>query len=488
MGKGICQVFTPKELVGEMLDGVGYTTQLYGKRILENSCGEGAFLGEIVTRYIIDGQKRGFPTEQIKKGLELDICGIEKDRNCYKKCESYLSKIACSYGINNVKWNLKRADALRNIQHEKYDYVVGNPPYITYYNLPEKERKYIVGHFGTCKKGKPDYYYAFTEAAICSLKKGGKLVYLIPNNFMKNRFSQELRDFLAPHVEIMIDYRNCKLFKDYLTSSVILICEKDSGKMFFEYIDIPNQKRLSIEKNRLKGKWAFYLPNVTEGIRFGDLFQVSAPVATLLNDAFVLSNIKKEDDKYVEVQGMLLEKKLLRSAASPKTKRNSEGKTYIIFPYKYIGDNRLSYKEEELKKEFPSVYAYLVQFKNRLRKRKSDKKSQWFEYGRTQALAHINQEKILLSTLITDRVRYYKLNKEDVPFSGMYIIPKGDNTLEDAERILSSADFMEYVKEIGISVSGSSFRISPRDVEDYIVKGVQEEADANCFFGRGKSS
>lgn len=39
-----CQVFTPENYVKELLDGVGYTHELYGKKILENSCGDGNIL------------------------------------------------------------------------------------------------------------------------------------------------------------------------------------------------------------------------------------------------------------------------------------------------------------------------------------------------------------------------------------------------------------------------------------------------------------
>lgn len=227
-----------------------------------------------------------------------------------------LQSIAYTYGITDVKWNLVQADALKNVRQNEYDYVVGNPPYITYYNLSDGERKYIVEHFDTCKKGKPDYYYAFTEAAIRSLKSGGKLAYLIPNNFMKNRFSQGLRNYLGPHMETLIDYRNQKIFKDYLTSSAIVICKKDNDKVSFEYVDVPNQKILNIDKQKLNGKWAFYLPEVTAGaVRFGDVFQVSAPVATLLNHAIVLRNVKEENEEHVVVDGFYLEKELLRTNA-----------------------------------------------------------------------------------------------------------------------------------------------------------------------------
>ena len=45
-----CQVFTPVNYVRELLNSVGYTEQLYGKRILENSCGDGNILIDIVQR------------------------------------------------------------------------------------------------------------------------------------------------------------------------------------------------------------------------------------------------------------------------------------------------------------------------------------------------------------------------------------------------------------------------------------------------------
>ena len=39
-----CQIFTPDDIVETMLDHVGYIDSLYGKTILENSCGNGQFL------------------------------------------------------------------------------------------------------------------------------------------------------------------------------------------------------------------------------------------------------------------------------------------------------------------------------------------------------------------------------------------------------------------------------------------------------------
>ena len=47
-----CQIFTPENYVELLLDNIDYNTNLYGKRILENACGDGNILTVIVKRYI----------------------------------------------------------------------------------------------------------------------------------------------------------------------------------------------------------------------------------------------------------------------------------------------------------------------------------------------------------------------------------------------------------------------------------------------------
>ena len=81
-----CQVFTPKNYVRELLDSVGYTDHLYGKKILENSCGDGNILVAVVQRYIDDCVALGLSKSQIKDGLERDIYGVEIDLEQHQKC------------------------------------------------------------------------------------------------------------------------------------------------------------------------------------------------------------------------------------------------------------------------------------------------------------------------------------------------------------------------------------------------------------------
>ena len=80
----------------------------------------------------------------------------------------------------------------------------------------------------------------------------------------------------------------------------------------------------------------------------------------------------------------------------------------------------------------------------------------------------MNKEKLLISIVITKMVKTYKLNKDTIPYSGIYIIPKKDKTLEDAKEILESKEFFEYVKSIGINASGDSMRITSSDINNYM--------------------
>lgn len=107
-----CQIFTPDNIVKDMLDYLGYSDNLYGKTILESSCGNGQFLKEIVKRYIEDCKNQGLSRTKIKNGLGRDIFGIELDPVRYCECINELNLITDKFGLKRVKWQIKRADAL----------------------------------------------------------------------------------------------------------------------------------------------------------------------------------------------------------------------------------------------------------------------------------------------------------------------------------------------------------------------------------------
>lgn len=459
-----CQVPTPHEIVLQMLDKIGYTKDLFGKRILENSCGSGGFLSEIVHRYIQDCINHQYTRNQIITGLQRDIHGFEKDRKLHKLCIQNLSKIAEEYGITDVHWNIKRKNALHATKRGKYQFVVGNPPYLAYPELDTKTRDYLRSHFLSCQKGKPDYYYAFIEISLNSLSDDGKMIYLVPGNFMKNLYSDGLRRLLLPSLCEIIDYSHHKIFENVLTSSVIIYCDRSHQTDVVHYEDRHYNHTYLTPKTNMTGKWVFGQTVQQDFLRFSNFFHASAPVATQLNRAFVIDTWEDYNEQFIKVDGAKIERALLRNAAGPKALQKGT-KEQIIFPYEYNGQGKLiRYSEEIFRAKFPEAYEYLLNYQEDLEQRKSDKQACWFEYGRSQLLSHLNQEKLLLSSFITERPRLYILDIHTIPYAGICIIAKDGYTIRQAQRVLNSQEFMNYVRIIGVCTNGVSYRISPTDI------------------------
>ena len=71
--KTLGQVFTPDWVVNEILDLVNYSdAEILTRYILEPACGDGAFLKEIVKRYIKEGKnKKLVKLKLIMHGIKL---------------------------------------------------------------------------------------------------------------------------------------------------------------------------------------------------------------------------------------------------------------------------------------------------------------------------------------------------------------------------------------------------------------------------------
>ena len=168
--------------------------------------------------------------------------------------------------------------------------------------------------------------------------------------------------------------------------------------------------------------WDFDNDTIDKELKLFDYFNFSVSIATLCNKAFIIKDYT-EDINYVYIDKFKLEKKILKNAISGRNQCFNY-KEKIIFPYKYKKGELIRYSENEIIEKFPFAYEFLCHNKNDLLKRTSDKSAKWFEYGRSQALKHLNQDKLFVSSVITNQVRVYDLGKNDIPYSGIYITKK----------------------------------------------------------------
>ena len=80
------KIYTPNYLVKNICDMGGYVTgKINKKHVIDNSCGDGAFLCEIVERYINDYLVFSDDKETLKNEIEKFIHGIELNS---EKCRS----------------------------------------------------------------------------------------------------------------------------------------------------------------------------------------------------------------------------------------------------------------------------------------------------------------------------------------------------------------------------------------------------------------
>lgn len=465
-----CQIFTPNDIVALMLDHLGYVDNLYGKSILESSCGNGQFLKEIVRRYIEDSKKKGLSRTKIRNGLQRDIYGIELDLERYRECIDVLNSVTDSFGLKRVCWQIKNVDALREPYSRTFDFVVGNPPYVSYWDLDISEREYVEKNYTVCQFGAWDYSYAFLQDGFNHLNPMGKMAYIIPNSIFKTKSGRHIRTLLQPGLIEVLDFTTKNVFGKVLTSPAILIVDRAPKTSKVIYQDLSKKCRVVIERTTLNDEWLFVCQTQAANLtyRFGDYFKVATGIATQRNEVYVLTDYS-DDGEYLLCEGKKIEKDAVRRAASPRGKAKGI-REYIIFPYYYAADKLSTYDEEAYKDKFPFAYRYLEDKKKQLKERDADKKAKWYEYGRSQALMHINQNKLLLSTVITGKVRVYPLEQDEVPYSGLFVIPidRPDALpLTEAMAILSSSEFLQYIEPRGINARGKSIRIVAKNIADY---------------------
>ncbi len=195
-------------------------------------------------------------------------------------------------------WNLNKKDYLTDESIYGFDYIIGNPPYISYRNMSKHFTKeymtFLKENFSSCEQGAFDYSFPFVQKSYENLTLGGKLVYVLPNSIFKNKAAKEIRKQIKKDVVEIIDFSPFKVFSDALVAVSILVIQKDSNTEIFSYYkyNVPNEIKEfkgNIIKHNIIDRFIFNVEVINEeNTRFGDLFNASMTIATLLNSVFLI--------------------------------------------------------------------------------------------------------------------------------------------------------------------------------------------------------
>ncbi|NPB02980.1 MAG: N-6 DNA methylase, partial [Thermotogae bacterium] len=226
--------FTPKWVVNLMLDLVDEHVLRGDANILEPACGGCQFLLEIVERM---GKALG---------SRAKLVGVEINRDFQGHIVPPIKVVWEDY----LLWKTE----------ERFDLIVGNPPY----GIPSMSDHYAIKVSDEVKAkykriyetwfGKYNVYGAFIEKSVKLLKDNGQLVLIVPATFMILDEFKKLRAFLASRGKTEIIYMGGDVFKpEANVTTVILKFTKDrsqAGHMFlYDY------EEGSIRLHRMKRDW-----------------------------------------------------------------------------------------------------------------------------------------------------------------------------------------------------------------------------------------
>jgi adenine-specific DNA-methyltransferase len=227
--KNLGQVSTPDSIVNFMLDAIGYQGEaILNKHILDNSCGDGAFLKSVVKIYVEVAKEKNLSQKEIKKGLETYIHGVEIDPPTYKNCLKNLNSIF------PANYDIKLGDALFIREYnKKMDFVVGNPPYVKIHNLNGQVKNIISQQQ---LKGMVNLYLLFYFLSFQQLNANGKLIYITPS-FFKNTSSKILREKIYQEKKLVhiYNFKHQQVFPDITTYPVISLFTNSQVSQKFNY-------------------------------------------------------------------------------------------------------------------------------------------------------------------------------------------------------------------------------------------------------------
>lgn len=268
------EFYTPDEVIDYILDSIGYTAnnEIEGKNLLDPACGSGGFLvramNRLIERYIIKGLKSKEIIDNVMShvyGFDINpfACHIAEMNLLFQVIDLYqkartedssytlprfniyqtdslekpleMSKGGMLPKYSLVKWvypdprvqkYLEERETIEKIKNRKFDFVVGNPPYVRIERIPEEKRDYYKENYETAR-GRFDLYMLFIERGMDLIGKDGKLSFIASNRFMKTDTAKELRETVTKNTVIqqIVDFGDISLFESATNYPCIFVLQ-----------------------------------------------------------------------------------------------------------------------------------------------------------------------------------------------------------------------------------------------------------------------
>jgi len=224
-------------------------------RILDPSCGSGRFLVSIAEKLywvcrIVEPKLSDF---DIKKAIiEKNLYGIEIEKSAILISKLRLIKWLLSTNSNNftfqsinfksikitdfnqiielldLNFNLFNLDFLLEFNSDKFDIIIGNPPYVENKKIKDFEfKKKLTKRFNSAYR-LFDLSILFIEKSVELLENNGYLSFILPNKFLSADYGIKIRELLLNQTEIkeIINISSLPIFQNAASYPIILSLKK----------------------------------------------------------------------------------------------------------------------------------------------------------------------------------------------------------------------------------------------------------------------
>lgn len=197
-------IFTRRDVVEAILDLSGYLPgrPLHRFRLLEPSFGGGDFLLPATERLLVAFAGDGGCPENAVARLEAAVRAVELHRPTFESTTRRLQELLIGWGLSEqdadalcAAW-LIHDDFLLTRIDGRFDFVVGNPPYVRQERIPNALLGEYRRRFRTFYD-RADLYVPFFERALDLLHEDGVLGYICANRWLKNRYGGPLRNKIS---------------------------------------------------------------------------------------------------------------------------------------------------------------------------------------------------------------------------------------------------------------------------------------------------
>ena len=308
--------YTPLSLANAMV-GLFAADSENIKQVLEPSCGDGVFVDSLFNSGFFDAIKS-------ITAVEIEPDEAEKVGDRYQDFHSVTVLSEDFFDYYN-----------RNYRKEHFDLILGNPPYIRYQYLTEKQREIqsqILTTHGMKSNKLINAWVCFLVACVQMLSENGKLAFVIPAEILQVAYAEDLRLFLSNQLSriTLITFEKL-VFPEIEQEVIVFIGEKggeEKGIRIVEMNNLDDFAALDLNKNgyqklqHVKEKWTKYFVSSDE-VRLIQSIREDARFAKFSNYGLINVGITTGNNNYFSVDEDTTDKYDLTSITLPLIGRSS---------------------------------------------------------------------------------------------------------------------------------------------------------------------